>query len=204
MRDLCRLILFAVLLLAPQTPVSADVQKGLDAYNVGDYETSLAECQPAAEAGDARAQFCIGRLYANGFGVAMDDALALKWYELAAQQGHAEALYSLGLMHANGWGVPMDDAVAAQWYRRAAELGFPMAQMSLANLCRTGRGVPQDMVEAFTWYAVAAELGNMNAGFKLDEIAPDLNEEQRQLAEERAQAWLDANNGDKIHVDDLE
>lgn len=196
MRDLCRIILFAAVLLTP-TAISADVQKGLDAYDVGDYATSLAECQPAADSGDAKAQFCIGRLYANGFGVAMDDALALKWYGLAAEQGHAEALYNLGVMHANGWGVPMDDVAAAKWYRQAAELGSPMAQMSLANLCRNGRGVEQDVVEAFMWYAIAAELGVMTAGFKLDEIAPELSLDEKQLAEERAQAWLDANNGDK-------
>ena len=178
------------------TTAAADVQKGMDAYDIGDYETALAECQPAAEAGDAIAQFCIGRMYANGFGVAMDDALALKWYGLAADQGHAEALYNLGVMHSNGWGVPMDDAVAASFFQKGAELGSPLAQMSLASLRRSGRGIEQDVVEAYKWYAIARDLGNMNAGFKLDEIVVELTESERQLAEKAAEEWLAANNGD--------
>lgn len=181
--------------LVTAAPAFADVQAGMDAYDVGDYETAMAECQPAAEAGDAIAQFCVGRMYANGFGVAMDDALALKWFGLAADQGHAEALYTLGVMHANGWGVPMDDTAAAKLYASAAELGSPLAQMSLANLRHRGHGIEQDLVEAYKWYAIAAGLGNMNASFKLDEIAPELTQEERQRAENQAQAWLAANSG---------
>ncbi len=192
MRDLCHRVLIAIALLASSAVVLADVEKGLDAYNVGDYETSLTECLPAAEAGDARAQFCVGRLYANGFGVAMDDALALKWYGLAAEQGHAEAQFNLGVMNANGWGVPMDDALAAKWYRLAAEQGHLQAQTSLANGCHSGRGVEQDFVQAYMWYAVAAGLGDMNAEFKLDEIVPDLSAEQIAEAKALARSWLDA------------
>lgn len=184
--------LLIVALLLPAAGHAGDVQKGLDAYNVGDYETSLTECQPAAEAGDAAAQFCVGRLYANGFGVAMDDALALKWYGLAAEQGHSEAQFNLGVMNANGWGVPMDDAIAAKWYRLAAEQGHLQAQTSLANSCHSGRGVEQDLVQAYMWYAVAAGLGDMNAEFKLDEIVPDLSAEQIAEAKALAQSWLDA------------
>ena len=194
MTALYRTAVALTVLLHAALGVAAEVQKGLDAYDIGDYETSLAECEPAAEAGDPRAQFCVGRLYANGFGVAMDDSLALKWYGLAAEQDHAEAMYNLGVMTANGWGVPMDDAAAADWYRKAAELGFPLAQMSLAHLCHSGRGVERDLVEAYMWYAVAAGLGNMNASFKLDELAPELSEEDRKAAAQHADAWLEANS----------
>ena len=192
MRDLCSICLVAALLIAPSAAVPADVQKGLDAYDVGDYETSLAECQPAADSGDPRAQFCVGRLYANGFGVAMDDALALKWYGLAAEQGYAEAQFNLGVMNANGWGVPMDDAAAAKWFRLAAEQGFVQAQTSLASICHSGRGVEQNFVEAYMWFAIAAGLGDMNAEFKLDEIAPDLSAQQIADAQQQAKSWHDA------------
>ena len=39
---------------------SADFQKGLTAYDRGDYATALREWTPLAEQGDARAQFQIG------------------------------------------------------------------------------------------------------------------------------------------------
>ena len=198
-RVLCWFLVLAS--LGTGATAAADVQTGMDAYDIGDYETALAECQPAAESGDAIAQFCIGRMYANGFGVAMDDALALKWYGLAADQGHAEALYNLGVMHSNGWGVPMDDSAAAAFFAKAADLGSPLAQMSLANLCRNGRGVELDLAEAYKWYTIAAELGNMNASFKLDELVIDITEEERQRATASAEEWLAKNNGSRVDSD---
>ena len=121
MRDVIRLAVVAVLLITAGMAIGADLQKGLVAYDNGDYETALAECLPLAEEGDAEAQFCVGQMYANGFGVMMDDAAALKWYGLAATAGHSKAQFQLGVMYANGWGVEMDDQQAAEYYRKAAE-----------------------------------------------------------------------------------
>jgi transglycosylase-like protein with SLT domain/Sel1 repeat-containing protein len=45
----------------------------------------------AARLGDAEAQFSLGWMYANGRGVAKDDALAALFFGLAAKQGHEDA-----------------------------------------------------------------------------------------------------------------
>ena len=74
---MCRLIrstLLAVLVLSSTAVFGASLEKGLTAYANGDYETAMANCQPLAEDGDVEAMFCVGQMYANGFGVAMDDA----------------------------------------------------------------------------------------------------------------------------------
>jgi hypothetical protein len=84
MRNIIRFAVLIAFLISPATVFSADLQKGLAAFDEGDYATSLAECQPLADEGNTVAQFCVGRLYANGFGVAMDDALALKYSPLRA------------------------------------------------------------------------------------------------------------------------
>ncbi|MGH8223251.1 MAG: tetratricopeptide repeat protein, partial [Woeseiaceae bacterium] len=108
-------LLLCCLMLLLATASGADFEAGFAAYSRGDYETALAEWQPLAEQGDASSQFGLGLLYANGFGVAMDDAQALKWYGLAADQGHAEAQYNLGVMYQNGWGVEQSDADTVKW-----------------------------------------------------------------------------------------
>lgn len=185
-----RLFIGAGLLLLPSIAMAGDLQAGLDAYSVGDYETSMAECEPLAEEGVAAAQFCVGRLYANGFGVAMNDELALKWYGLAAEQGHSEAQYSLGLMYANGWGVPMNDAAAANWYRLAAEQGYIQAQTGLATLCKNGMGMERNVVEAYTWYHIAMELGDLNAKYKRDDLASELSTDEVVTARQNAETWL--------------
>ena len=49
-----------------------------------------------SRAGDANAQYGLGVMYHNGYGVKQDDFEAVNWYRKAAEQGHASAQYSLG------------------------------------------------------------------------------------------------------------
>ena len=47
---------------------------------------------------EGRAQYNLGFLYDNGWGVPEDDAEAVRWYRLAADQGDASAQYNLGVV----------------------------------------------------------------------------------------------------------
>ena len=87
-----------------------------------------------AEAGDAAAQYSLGRMYDSGHGILEDDAEAAHWYRRAAEQGHARAQYNLGLRYDFGAGVPEDAAEAVRWYRLAAEQGYPPAKVALGQL----------------------------------------------------------------------
>lgn len=82
----------------------------------------------AAEAGEAKAQFELGKKYNNGDGVAQDNAEAAKWYRKAAEQGHVGSQYNLALIYSEGEGVAKDCAEAAKWWRKAAEQGDAGAQ----------------------------------------------------------------------------
>jgi len=191
MRVSIRIALFLALLHSPVLGFSADLEKGLAAFNEGDYATSLAECQPLADEGVAGAQFCVGRLYANGFGVAMDDALAIKWYTLACDGGHAEARFNLGVMYANGWGVDMNWDEAARFYVLSAEQGFVPAQKALAYAYGHGMGVQKDRVQAYTWYDIAAQIDDdLGAGFKRDELVEKMSAEEVSAAQQAALKWL--------------
>ena len=88
------ILVFPVLLiLLFGTPAFADFQKGLAAYEKGDYATVLKEWKPIAEQGDAAAQFELGIMYDYGKGVTQDYNAAFKWFKLAAEQGYANAQY---------------------------------------------------------------------------------------------------------------
>lgn len=52
----------------------------------------------SARLGDVEAQFNAGWMYANGRGIARDDASAAYFFKLAADQGHVQALHMLGLV----------------------------------------------------------------------------------------------------------
>jgi TPR repeat protein len=174
-------------------PISwgADLVKGQDAYNSGDYATAIAEWQPLADGGDAEAQFGMGQLYANGFGVPLDDNEALKWYQLAAGQNHANAQCNIAVMHANGWGVPQSDAEAFMWYSLAAEQGVIEAQNAVAKMYFGGFGAAQSNVQAHKWFNIASELGDMNAASKRDDLTPKLSAEELAEAEQLASTWLE-------------
>jgi TPR repeat protein len=114
---------------------SVDFQKGLTAYESGDYATALREWTPIAEQwGVAVAQYGLGRLYDKGRGVPQDYKTAVKWYRLAARQGHTDAQHNLGQMYRKGEGVPQDYKTAVKWYRLAAEQGDANAQNNLKNI----------------------------------------------------------------------
>jgi TPR repeat protein len=71
-----RLLILPVLLLTllVGTPAfSADWDKGLTAYESGNFATALRKWTPLAEQGDAAAQFNLGILYRLGKGLPQDD-----------------------------------------------------------------------------------------------------------------------------------
>lgn len=183
--------LTALLLTLSSVSWSADYAKGKQAYDSADYQTALTEWQALADEGDANGQFGMGLLYGNGFGVALNDDEALKWYRLAAEQGHAEAQCNLGIIYANGWGVPMSDEEAFKWYKLAAEQGVTAAQISIAKMYESGFGVEQDMVQAHMWFNIAAELGDMNAKDKHDSLASRMSAEEIAEADGLTIAWME-------------
>lgn len=114
----------------------------------------------AAREGVIDAQALLGQILLDGRGIAQDQPLAVRWFEIAAQRGHLMARNMLGRCHEHGWGCAADASLAAAQYRVAAEAGLDWAMYNYANLLATGRGVAQDHVQALMFYRRAAELGH--------------------------------------------
>ena len=142
----------ALVALAAALPVTAGpLEDGLTAYREHNYAAALALWQPLADKGNPAAQYQIGTLYAEGKGVAQNDATAAQWFQRAADQGDAASQYNLAVSYAEGLGVAKDDALAAKWFRRAADQGMPYAQLNLGFFYATKRVTPPDDVEAVKW-----------------------------------------------------
>lgn len=132
----------------------------------GGWQTALGADKTTAElaaAGDAEAQFLLGRNWLRGEGVPRDYAQAFSSMRKAAAQGHAEAEAGLGFMYSSGLGVAQDDAEAVTWLRKAADKGVAKAQFNLGRMLLAGRGVAKDENEAFEWIQRAAEQGVVEA-----------------------------------------
>ena len=76
--------------------------------------------QPDQQAGNPQAQTSLGVLYAEGQGVAADDAKAAEWLQRAAEQGHAPAQANLASLYAQGKGVAESKSRAYMWLALAA------------------------------------------------------------------------------------
>ena len=98
-------------------------QKGITAFQRGDYATALREFKRLAKQGLAPAQYNLGLTYANGRGVPQHYKTAVKWYRLAAEQGNANAQNNLGMLYAFGDGVPKDYVRAHMWGNIAISIG---------------------------------------------------------------------------------
>ena len=109
----------------------ADWDDGVAAYVAGDYATAYREWLPLAERGDAKAQYNLGVIHANGKGVPKNYAEAVKWYRKAAEYGHAGAQFGLGSGYFLGRGVPEDYIKAYMWLSLAKAQGHEKAAKGL-------------------------------------------------------------------------
>lgn len=126
----------------------ADFDKGFEASQRGDYETAIKEWMIDAGQGNADAQNSLGRMYALGKGVPVNDTEAVRWYRLAAEQGARDAQSNLGLMYATGEGVPTNYIFAYMWLNLAAAQGNELASRGIEILSNPALMTPDQIAEA--------------------------------------------------------
>ena len=105
-------------------------------YEQQNYQTAFPMLKELAEQGYAAAQFGLGLMYNNGYGVNQDYHQAVKWYQKAAEQGHAKAQGLLGTMYVLGQGVRQNDATGKMWLGKACDSGV----QEVCDLYRTLNG----------------------------------------------------------------
>jgi TPR repeat protein len=99
-----------------------DLDDAVDAMRTGDFAEAYCIMRPLAEAGDADAQYNIGWMYMNGYGLRVNDSLALEWWKEASEQGHSDASFSIGMLYSLGEGeVSKDTDEAIDYYLIAAD-----------------------------------------------------------------------------------
>ncbi len=165
---LLKLLAFAgIALFAPLAARAESYEDAVAAAAQHDLPKARGLFAAAAQTGDARAEFNLGRMFLRGEGGPRDEGQALIWSEKAAEQGIPGAQYDTGRIYEQGLGVKRDPERAAGWYEKAAARGFSSAQVSLADLYVAGRGVAFDANRAAELYGAAAEQGDADAQFKL-------------------------------------
>jgi hypothetical protein len=152
---------------------SADYQDGQDAYHAGNYQGAVLEWTPIAEAGDARAQYNLGWMHANGKGTPQDFKAAIEWYTKSAQQGYVNAQYNLGNLYLRGQGASQNDYLAFSWFIKAAEQGDAPAQYNLGRMYLLGKGEDKNILEARFWIKQAIENDDEYIGTLAQQVWDD-------------------------------
>ena len=116
----------------------------------------------AAKEGSPKAQFYLGFIYANAYGVTKDETEAVKWYRKAAEQGESAAQFSLGKMYRDGKGVPKNYSEAFKWFLVAARLN-KKATEELGKLIAEGKYEHKNVKESAAWVCAAAKSGHIKA-----------------------------------------
>ncbi|WP_241659590.1 SPOR domain-containing protein [Sphingomonas glacialis] len=167
------------------SPAVADVRDGVDAWGRGDYKKAIAEWRPAANAGDADAQFNLAQAYTLGRGVPTDIAVAEGWFRKAALQGHiaAQAKYGLILFDQH---KPND---AAPWLEKASLRGEPRAQLVYGTMLFNGDGGAKDWPRAYAFIVRAAAANTPRASEVQAQMDKAIPTDQRQQGLELARRY---------------
>jgi TPR repeat protein len=110
-------------------PSSAEADSSREAYSM----MQLPELRRLANQGDPRAEYALGKHYANGDGVKQDYRAAKDWFLEAAEQGHIRAQARTAEAFWSGKGVPQDYSKAYYWASLAKAGGDETAPVIVMN-----------------------------------------------------------------------
>lgn len=175
--------LAVICLLVLTMPAAADdLGDGLNAYDAERYDEAVALLTPLAKAGTVEAQLALANVYNFGFGVPMDQTVALHWLIEAGEQGNRDALYNAGVMTLRGVGTQPDPEQGLNFLHRAAELESAEAFYELGMISLIEDAPKTGEVDTGLGYlARAGQLGDRRASAMLGVLLQDLPEVEHSL-----------------------
>jgi hypothetical protein len=210
----------APLAVSPRVPAIEAFRSGTQALRQGKADQAVAELEYAAEQGIPGAMWKLGRMYADGDGVAVNKARAYDYFKrLTVMYGDdsagtpyapyvSKAFVNLGLYYYAGipGAVNADPVRAREAYRYAASyFGDAEAQFYLGRMYLIGDGGQKNAKEAARWLSLSAEKGEARAQALLGEMLFKGREVPRQAA--RGLFWLivakDGAGADETWISDV-
>ena len=120
----------------------------------------------AADQGDAKAQYYMGLVYENGYGIAANSSIAVEWYKKAAEQGFDSAQLNLGMCYLEGNGITKNESEGVRWLKIAADKGNTDAMFNL-GVYQYNKG---EVLLGMDWLKKAADNGSEKAIQIMEEI----------------------------------
>jgi TPR repeat protein len=165
---------------------NAALKAGVASYHAGDTAPSIEALRQAADSGVTLAQWKLARMYADGDGVAHDDARALDYFSrLVEHYGDedpdprerpiaANAFVAVGGYLRDGVSTakiaPNPDRAFELFRYAATYFRDADAQYNLARMYLDGAGVRRDVRQSVNWLELAARKGHSRAQALLGRI----------------------------------
>ncbi|CAL8124779.1 unnamed protein product [Orchesella dallaii] len=123
-----------------------------------------------------------GHQFRCGWGVAINEIEAVRYFSKAAEAGNPEGMHSLALCYINGTGVKQDFSKAHELYLKGAQMspttsgratlvlknvGVSACQEGLGALYEAGIVVEQNYTKAAFWYKKSAENGEGRSAYRM-------------------------------------
>lgn len=145
-----------------------------------DYDKALLWARKT-ESVEPEANYLLGDLYSNGFGVEQNKLEAFKNYEKAARAGHPDAQNIVGNYYFNGEDIKQDLNKAFNFYQMSSAQGHMYGMFNLGLCYAKGNGCQLNMDIALEWIEKAANEGcpeaqewlNNNSNFDGDFVNED-------------------------------
>lgn len=169
----------ACLALGIAAPALADLERGYEAWDKGDYTSAVREWRDLAARGNPDAQFNMAQAYRLGRGVEQNMAQAETLMAKAAAQGHIRAIDTYGLLlFQNG---RREEAIP--YVISSAERGNPRAQYLLGIGHFNGDLVAKDWVRAYALMTLSNAAGFEPAKAGIAQMDDFIPLEDRQKAQ---------------------
>nr|WBF70220.1 putative sel1-like repeat-containing protein [Megavirus caiporensis] len=129
------------------------------------FNTLFESVKMTAKTGDSMAQYNLGEMYYQGFGVKKNIQKAIKWIIKSADQNNKYGLINLARFYEYGDGVLLDIDKAIKLLKNAACQNLPNAQYYLGRLYMIRD--PRNLELAFKYYQQAANQNHSYAQYWL-------------------------------------
>lgn len=118
-------------------------EKGVSAFQSGDYALAVDCYQQSAKMGFGKAYLALGFMYEDGLGVEQSDRKAFEHFYEADLNREPLGTFKTGLCYLDGRGVPRNELMGIDFVSKAAEWGLDVAK----DFCDS-HGIPYDHLKA--------------------------------------------------------
>jgi TPR repeat protein len=138
---------------SPDPVAEQNFQQGNAYFEQKNYVAALPYLKASANRNHPRAQQELAQMYLQGWGVPVNNSVAVEYLKSSAAQGHRGSYWTLGEFYSYAW---VDLPLADKYLQVAAQCGDVYAQTELGLNYEFGRGVPPNRNTAIYWLSQAA------------------------------------------------